>query len=125
RRRPAPWLGPLTLPRSVQGELVDELDKTRHLEIRHVVPAPRRYRLPRRRLVGNDEGHRHFPEALIRDTDDRSLTNVWIAQQDRLDLRWVGVEPPDNEHVFRPPGHPEIALLVDPSEVPGAQPALR
>ena len=108
-----------TLPVAFSGRLVDDLDHPRHFVVRHLVAAPRLDLLGRSRIAGrrDDEGHAHFTEALVGNTDDGRLANVGMTQQRVLDLGRIRVEAAHDEHVFEPANNPEIAAFVEHTEV--------
>ena len=48
-----------------------------------------------------------------------------MAQQSVLDLRWIRVEPTDDEHVLDPAHDAQVACTVDDAKITGPQPTLR
>ena len=74
--------------------------------------------------TGHHEGHAHLAEARVGNADHRRLAEIGVAQETVLDLRRVGVEPADDEHVLPAPDDAEAAGLIDHPEVTGAQPTV-
>ena len=116
----------LHLAGGVQRQRVDDLDRARHLVVRHLLAAPPddagRIGGPTR--AQHDERHTDLAQPLVGDADHRGLLNVGVAKQRVLDLGRVGVEAAHDEHVLRPADDAQAAALVDHAEVAGAQPAV-
>jgi len=71
----------------------------------------------------NDEGSAHLAKAIVGNPDDRHVGDPLQAGQGLFHLGGVDVESTADVHVLQSVGDPEVAGLVDGSDVAGVQPA--
>src|SRR3954449_2358715 len=113
------------LAHPVDGQLVERDDALRALVRRQPLAGVRDERVGVEVARRHDERDDLLAPALRRHARDRDLLHPGVVLQGRLDLARVDVEPAADDELLRAPGDLEAAVpVVDPAEVPGAEPAV-
>src|ERR1700737_2200513 len=108
------------------GELLDEVEPLRHLEMRQVRAGEFSKLLRGCGLTGfeYDESGRRLTPALVRKADHRHLLHGGMTQQASFDLHGGNVLPAADDDVLEPVAYLGVAVRVDDRGIAGVEPSV-
>ena len=114
-RLPEPTLQHLAV--RLTGQLVDQLDRRRHLEVREVLATEVAQLVGRDRRTRLDDRKELLSKTRVGDPEHRAVDDRRMPEQDVLDLARVHVHAASDHHVDRPVGEVEVAVVVEVADV--------
>lgn len=105
----------------VAGQRIDEANRARCLEVRQMFTGviDHRFLIEIEAGSGDDERPAHFAQSVVRNPDHRDVGDTVEPGQYLLDLGGIDVEPAADVHVLEPVGDPQVARLIEDSDVSG------
>src|ERR1700761_6425797 len=111
----------------VAWQVVNEVDRGRTLVVRETLPAEGDDvgRGELRAWSRDDDGLDGLAPPIVGNADDHPFAHAWAGVQHALDLGTVDVLAASDDHVLEPVQDVQEPGVVQPSDVAGAEPAVR